>query len=111
MKLAERFVGSNRAVLMFGGSADQKADIIRLLSPVQLIKKDSTPVLCFHGDKDTVLSVENSRRLFAKGKEVGAHIQYTEVQGGTHGYGTDSSPNIDQIVAKASDFVIEKLTK
>lgn len=111
VKLAERFVGSHRAVLMFGGPADQKADVIRLLSPVQLIKKDSTPVYCFHGDKDTTLSVENSRRLFARGKEVGADIQYTEVKGGGHGFSGDPSPSIDEIVAKASDFVIAKLTK
>lgn len=110
-KLAERFVGSNRAVLMFGGPADQKADIIRLLSPVHLIKKDSTPVLCFHGDKDTVLSVENARRLFAKGKEVGADIQYIEVKDGNHGFSSQGTPTIEEIVAKASDFVIAKLTK
>lgn len=111
VKLAERFVGANRAVLMFGGPADQKADIIRLLSPVHLIQKESTPVYCFHGDKDTTLSVENSRRLFAKGKEIGADIQYTEVKGGGHGFSGDPSPTIEEIVAKASDFVIAKLTK
>ncbi|MBL9143308.1 MAG: alpha/beta hydrolase [Verrucomicrobiaceae bacterium] len=110
-KLAGRFIGSSRAVLMFGGPAEQKADIIRLLSPAQLIKKDSTPVYVFHGDKDTVLSVENARHLFAKGKEAGADIQYTEVKGGTHGYGTNCSPSIDEIAAKASDFVIARLTK
>jgi dipeptidyl aminopeptidase/acylaminoacyl peptidase len=68
-------------------------------------------VLCFHGDKDTVLSVENARRLFAKGKEVGADIQYIEVKDGNHGFSSQGTPTIDEIVAKASDFVIEKLTK
>lgn len=111
VKLAERFVGSNRAVLMFGGPADQKADVIRLLSPVHLIQKNSTPVLCFHGDKDTVLSVENSRRLFAKGKEVGADIEYIEVKDGNHGFSSNGTPSLDEIVAKASDFVIAKLTR
>lgn len=110
-KLAERFSSPTRAMLMFGGPAEEKAAIVRLLSPVQLIKKDSTPVYCFHGDKDTVLSVENSRRLFAKGKEVGADIQYTEVKDGTHGYGKTCSPSIEEIVAKSSDFVIERLKK
>lgn len=111
VQLAERFVGSNRAVLMFGGPAAQKADVIRLLSPVHLIRKNSTPIYCFHGDRDNVLSVENSRRLFAKGKEVGADIQYTEVKDGTHGFGTNGSPSVEEIVARASDFVIAKLTK
>ncbi|MCX7009511.1 MAG: alpha/beta hydrolase [Kiritimatiellaeota bacterium] len=106
--LAERFLGA-RAQIMFGGTAEQKADIVRLLSPVKLTNKDSPPVLCFHGDKDTTLSVENSRRLFAKGKEVGANIQYVEVKNGTHGFGSNCSPSIDEIVAKAAQFVIEHL--
>lgn len=109
--LAQRFVGSQRAALMFGGPADQKADVIRLLSPVHLIKKDSTPVYVFHGDNDTVLSVENARHLFAKGREVGADIRYTEVKGGGHGFSGSPSPSIEEIVAKASDFVITRLTK
>jgi acetyl esterase/lipase len=106
--LAERFLGG-RAQIMFGGPADQKADIVRLLSPVKLINKDSPPVLCFHGDKDTTLTVENSRRLFARGKEVGANIEYVEVKNGTHGFGQNCSPSIDEIVAKAAQFVIEHL--
>ncbi len=107
--LAERFLGA-RAQMMFGGPAEQKADVIRLLSPVKLINKASPPVLCFHGDKDTTLTVENSRRLYAKGKEVGADIQYVEVKNGSHGFGSNGSPSVDEIVAKAAQFVIEHLT-
>lgn len=107
--LAERFLGA-RATLMFGGPPEEKADVIRLLSPVAQIKKDSTPVYLFHGDKDTTLTVENSRRLFAKGKEVGADIQYTEVKNGSHGYGTDCMPTVDEICDLAARFVIERLT-
>ncbi|MBI5685856.1 MAG: alpha/beta hydrolase [Verrucomicrobia bacterium] len=109
--LARRYVEGPRANIMFGGPAEKKADVIRLLSPVCLIQKDSTPVYCFHGDKDTVLPVENARRLFAKGKAVGADIQYTEVKNGTHGFGGGSTPSVDEIVAKAAEFVIERLKR
>jgi acetyl esterase/lipase len=108
--LAGRFLGP-RAALMFGGPPEQKTDIIKLLSPVVQIRKNSTPVYCFHGDKDTTLSVENSRRLFARGKEVGADIQYTEVKNGTHGYGTDCTPPVEEICELAAKFVIERLTR
>lgn len=108
--LAGRFLGP-RAEIMFGGPPEKKTDVIRLLSPVAQIKKDSTPVYCFHGDKDTTLSVENSRRLYAKGKEVGADIQYTEVKNGRHGFGTECTPSIDEICALAAQFVIERLTR
>ena len=108
--LAERFLGP-RAEKMFGGPADKKEDVIRLLSPVCLIQKGSTPVYCFHGDKDTTLPVENSRRLYAKGKEVDADIQFTEVKNGKHGFGTDCTPSIDEICTLAAQFVIERLTR
>jgi acetyl esterase/lipase len=111
ISLARRYVEGARANIMFGGPAEKKADVIRLLSPVCLIRKDSTPVYCFHGDKDTVLSVENARRLFAKGKAVGADIQYCEVKNGTHGFGGESTPSLDEIVAKAAEFVIERLKR
>lgn len=107
--LAERFLGA-RAEKMFGGPPEKKADVIRLLSPVALIQKGSTPVYCFHGDKDTTLPVENSRRLYAKGKAVGADIQYTEVKDGRHGFGTDCTPSTDEICTMAAKFVIERLS-
>jgi acetyl esterase/lipase len=108
--LAARFLGP-RAEKMFGGPAKQKADLIRLLSPVTQLRKTSTPIYCFHGDKDTTLPVENARRLFAKGKEVGADIQYTEVKNGRHGFGTDCQPEVDEICTLAAQFLIERLTR
>ena len=108
--LAGRFLGP-RATMMFGGPPEKKADVIRLLSPVYLIQKGSTPVYCFHGDKDTTLSVENSRRLYAKGKAVGADIQYTEVKNGAHGFSGECTPSIDEICTRAAQFVIERLTR
>jgi acetyl esterase/lipase len=109
--LAGRFITGERAVRMFGGPAEEKAGVIRLLSPVCLIHKGSTPVYCFHGDKDTVLSVRNSRLLYEKGKAVGADIQYTEVKNGTHGFGGECSPSIDEICDLAARFVIDRLTR
>ena len=115
--LAERFLTDNRAKLMFGGSAREKAAVIRLLSPICLIERNSPPVYLFHGDKDTILSVENSRRLFAKGKAVGAAIQFTEVKGAGHGFslaakreGPQTDPSAQQIADMAAQFFIEHLT-
>lgn len=108
--LAGRFLGP-RATLMFGGPPEEKSDVIRLLSPVVQIRKDSTPIYCFHGDQDTTLPVENSRRLFARGKEVGADIQYTEVKNGSHGFGPDCSPSVEEICDMAARFVIGRLTR
>jgi len=108
--LAARFLGP-RAKIMFGGPVEEKTEVIRLLSPVALIKKTSTPVYCFHGDADKTLPVENSRRLYEKGKAVGADIQYTEVKNGGHGFSGDCTPTVPEICDKAAQFAIERLTK
>ncbi|MBL9094895.1 MAG: alpha/beta hydrolase [Planctomycetaceae bacterium] len=110
IELVGRFMGP-RAKLMFGGPPEEKADLIRILSPVHLIRKDSTPVLCFHGDRDGVLPVEHSRRLFAKGKAVGADIRYTEVKNAPHGFGRDGTPSIEEICDQASEYVIGRLKR
>lgn len=109
--LAARFLTPNRAALMFGGPADEKAEVIRLLSPVHLIRKDSPPVYLFHGDKDQVLSVEHSRRLYQQGKAVGADIRFTEVKDAGHGFSAQCTPSVEQISETAAQYVIERLRR
>ena len=55
--------------------------------------------------------MENSRRLLQKGKAVGADIQFTEVQGGVHGFGKDCTPSVEQISEMAAQYLIERLTR
>ena len=62
--ISERFLQPQRAQLVFGGTFEEKAALARLLSPIHQIRKDSTPVYLFHGDKDTSVTAEQSRRLF-----------------------------------------------
>lgn len=107
--LSERFLRANRASILFGGPAAEKTDLIRLLSPVHLIAKQSPAVYLFHGDSDTVLSVEHSRRLFKRGQALGADIRYTEVSKGEHGFGTACTPTIDEIAQMAAGFLINRL--
>ena len=38
------------------------------------------------------------------------NIEYIEVRNGTHGFGQECSPSLDEIVAKASHFIIQRLT-
>ena len=83
----------------------------RLLSPMHLIRTDSTPVYLFHGDQDKSVNVEHSRRLFQKGKAVGADIQFTEIKDGVHGFGKECTPSVPQISATVSKYLIERLTR
>ncbi|MBW7857450.1 MAG: prolyl oligopeptidase family serine peptidase [Leptonema sp. (in: Bacteria)] len=47
--------------------------------------KNFVPVWAFHGAKDTVVSVERSRRMVAALRKVGADIRYTEYKNEAHG--------------------------
>jgi len=42
------------------------------------------PIWIFHGDADQNVSVEESRKMFAALKAIGADVQYTELPGVTH---------------------------
>jgi len=44
-----------------------------------------TPLWIFHGDADAVVPVEQSRKLVAALKSVGAPVRYTELSGADHG--------------------------
>lgn len=39
----------------------------------------------FHGDKDNVVTVEHSRKMYQKLKSIGADVKYTEFEGVNHG--------------------------
>jgi acetyl esterase/lipase len=45
----------------------------------------SIPEIVVHGDADATVSVEGSRAMVAKMKELGVEVTYLEVPGGSHG--------------------------
>ena len=47
-------------------------------------RTSSIPIWIYHGDKDDVVSPEESRKMFAALKTVGADVRYTEVPGANH---------------------------
>ena len=47
-------------------------------------KVSSIPIWIFHGDADQNVSVEESRKMFAALKSIGADVQYTELPGVPH---------------------------
>jgi len=54
--------------------------------PFSVIAKQvsSIPIWIFHGDADQNVSVEESRKMFAALKSIGANVQYTELRGVPH---------------------------
>jgi acetyl esterase/lipase len=69
-----------------GGTPSQLPDLYNDASPIDFVTKDSPPVLMFHGPHDPMVWVENSRRLDAKLKSVGAQSLLVEIPWATHGF-------------------------
>ena len=77
-------------------------------SPVKYVTKDAPPFLIFHGTKDWVVPVEQSRLLAEKLKDVGASVKLVEVPGEGHGW--EGKPNAET-TRETLRFLTERLKK
>ena len=53
-------------------------------APATLERIKQVPEFVVHGDNDPTVSVQGSRSMVAKMKELGIEVTYVEVPGGTH---------------------------
>lgn len=86
---------------------------IFIRSPLRLAHRLTRPLLLMHGDADTVVSVEHSRRLAARLGELGAPLRYREVAGGNHdlsGGPAGLSSRIEATEREAGDLLSESFT-
>ncbi|WP_020474260.1 alpha/beta hydrolase [Zavarzinella formosa] len=71
---------------LMGGSYKEKAADHDKASPITHVKKDAPPFLIFHGTKDWIVPIEQSRMLADKLKKAGANVTYVEVPDESHGW-------------------------
>jgi poly(3-hydroxybutyrate) depolymerase len=74
-KVAAKFPEVWAAIGMFAGAG----------TPATLSQMQHIPQYVVHGDADPTVSVEGSRPMVARMKELEMTVQYTEVPGGNHG--------------------------
>ena len=60
-------------------------------SPITFVEQINTPLLLLHGDQDNVVSVEQSRIMYAALQEHNKHVEYIELQGGDHYMSTEQN--------------------
>ena len=72
----QKFEAVDRASHPFVNAADPFAALAERLKRI--------PIRLYHGDKDTSVAVEQSRRLSAALKAAGADVQYVEYSGADH---------------------------
>ena len=64
----------------------ERKKIDSLMSPVQLVAKNTPPVLLMHGDKDTLVPLQQSESLAKKLKDVGIPVKFIVKSGADHGW-------------------------
>ncbi|MFO0968660.1 MAG: alpha/beta hydrolase [Gemmataceae bacterium] len=92
----------------FGGSYEDKKDLYCRASPARYVSKDCPPFLFFHGDKDRLVNIEESRHLCKKLDEAGVSARLVTMENEGHGWsGEKLTRSLDQSAA----FFAEKLKK
>ena len=105
------FEKPNRFIPLLGGLLSEKENLARSLSPVELLKVDSPPILLLHGNKDQVLPISQSIYMKERAKQIGANVILLTVENAGHSFqGENISPAIDEINQISADFILENLT-
>lgn len=93
---------------LIGAKFADKPEAHERASPVKYVAKGAPPFLIFHGTKDWVVPVEQSRALATKLKDVGTAVQLVEVPGEGHGW---VGPAGTGTTRQTFDFLAEVLKK
>jgi acetyl esterase/lipase len=78
---------------------EKRAAINKEISPVYHVSKTSAPTLLIHGDKDTLVPIQQSELMIAKLKESGVPCELVVKKGAVHGW-----PGIDKDMATVADW-------
>jgi acetyl esterase/lipase len=97
---------------LLGGSIEEKTDLAKKISPVDLLKNNSPPIFLAHGTDDQVLSVENSKYFYSVAQSKGVSVELILSEHAGHTFtGTGISPSIPEINQKTVDFFIKHLNQ
>jgi acetyl esterase/lipase len=91
-----------------GAKFDENPTAHERASPIKYVSKAAPPFLIYHGTKDLVVPIEQSRQLAAKLKEVGVSAKLMEVPGEGHGW---NGPAGAETTEQTIKFLDEKLKK
>lgn len=80
IRTARRFSNYEVVVKQFGDDKQRLSE----RSPLKLAEKVNIPVLLLHGDKDLVVDVSHSRKMFKELRRHNKQVEYTELKNGNH---------------------------
>jgi acetyl esterase/lipase len=85
---------------LLGGAPATKADLAKLASPVTHVAKNAPPFLIVHGDKDTLVPLEQAKILHEALKKAGVPATLHIAEGQGHGLG---GPDVNRAVQEFFD--------
>ena len=66
------------------GNRTEDRDAIRAVSPVNLADRVQIPILLMHGTEDTVVPIDQSRRMLSALRGAGKDVRFVELRGDDH---------------------------
>ncbi|WP_405607925.1 prolyl oligopeptidase family serine peptidase [Polaribacter sp. Asnod1-A03] len=95
---------------ILGDSLSNKLALAKQLSPTELLKKKSPPILLLHGDKDIVLPIINSIYMVEVAKEKNANVELLTIKNAGHSFsGSNISPSMEALNEYATNFILSHL--
>jgi dipeptidyl aminopeptidase/acylaminoacyl peptidase len=91
-------LAKSNAARLIGGIVRDNPEKAKQVSPVYHIDKNDPPFLIIHGDKDTQVPVEQSKKLYAKLDEAGVPCTLVVINGAGHGGKEFDSARIRELI-------------
>ncbi|MFN4178891.1 MAG: alpha/beta hydrolase fold domain-containing protein [Armatimonadota bacterium] len=89
--------------LLIGGPVLENKEKAMKASPVTYVSAGDPPFLIMHGDKDNVVPLNQSVRLFEALKKAGVEVTFVKLKGAGHGGRGFSSPQVRQLITAFFD--------
>jgi acetyl esterase/lipase len=84
----------------------KRREIGRRISPIYHVTSDDPPILIIHGDRDSLVPLQQSEAMIAKLKRAGVRAELVIKPGGGHGW-----PHFDREMSRVADWFDEDLLK
>ena len=86
---------------------EERKRIFVEFSPITHVSADDPPVLLFHGDRDRLVPIQQSRSFLSKMKGAGATCELHVAEGKNHGWGRPMDGEIDKMIGWFDRHLLE----